>query len=147
MRAPTSSCDLAPRRGFTLLEMIIVIALMALAAAIALPNIARLISRTTSQTVFFDFQRQATELRARAYRERQALVLVSSGEFVDDVEADPSPAEIQFLDQAWSYRLSEPMVISAGGVCSPVTVSIFQDRVLALTLQGRPDCKFLQAAS
>lgn len=147
MRTPTSSCEVAPKRGFTLLEMMLVIALMALAAVLVLPNMSRLISRTTSQTVFFDFQRQATELRARAYRERQALLLVSSGEFVDDAEADPSPAEIQFLDPAWSYRLSQPMVISAGGVCSPATASIFQDGALALTLQAGPDCKFLQVAS
>ena len=142
----TSSCDIR-KSGFTLLEMMIVIALMALVSAIAIPNVAKLISRTTAQTVFFDFQRQATELRARAYRERQALILVGSGEFVDDAEADPSPAEIQFLDEAWSYRLSEPMVISAGGVCSPVTVSVLQDQALALTLEGQPDCSFRQVAA
>ena len=142
----TSSCKVRTRAGFTLLEMIIVIAIVALTVALVMPNIARMISRNATQTVFFEFQNQVTELRARAYRERQALLLVSSGEFVEDPEADPSPAEITFLDSGWTYQLTEPMVITAGGVCAPANVDIYKGEDLALTLQGRPDCGFRQVA-
>ena len=126
--------------------MIIVIAIMATAAALVLPNLAKMISRNTTQTVFFEFQNQMTELRARAYRERQALLLVSSGQFINDPEADPSPSEIQFLDPDWTYRLSEPVIISAGGVCTPANAEVFKGDDLALRLVGGADCKFLQQA-
>lgn len=139
---PTLSSRVRARAGFTLLEMIIVIAIVALTAALVMPNIARMISRNATQTVFFEFQNQVTELRARAYREKQALLLVSSGEFVEDPEADPSPAEIRFLDSGWTYQLTEPMVITSGGVCAPANVEIYKGDDLALTLEGRPDCGF-----
>jgi type II secretory pathway pseudopilin PulG len=126
--------------------MIIVIAIVALTAALVMPNLSRMISRNTTQTVFFEFQNQMTQLRARAFREKQALLLVSSGEFVEDPEADPSPAEIQFMDSGWTYQLTEPMVITAGGVCAPVNVNIYKNEDLALSLEGRPDCGFRQVA-
>lgn len=135
---------LASKAGFTLLEMLIVLALMGLLVAIAVPNMKRLMSWSTVQTTFFDFQRQLTTLRSLAYTENRALMVVSTGETVDDSASEFTAYALTFDDPAWRYQFSEPLMISSGGVCSEVGVQIFQDRDLALNLESRPDCRFLQ---
>ena len=119
---------------------------MGLTVALVLPNVQRALSQAAIQTTFFDFQRQATGLRAQAYHENQAISLVSSGEFRDDPDADPRPAEIQFQTKDWTYRMSAPMTISAGGVCDAVEVDIFQDGKRAAHLESQPDCHFKRVA-
>ena len=118
--------------------------IMAFAVAIVLPNVKRDLSEAVIQSTFFDFQRQATGLRAQAFNENLAISLVSSGEFVDDPDAEPRPAEIQFQTEDWKYVLSAPMTISAGGVCDPVEVDLIQGENLAAHLESRPDCHFVR---
>ena len=139
----TSSSDrLASKRGFTLLEMLMVIVIMGLVTALVLPNINKTLSTNAVQTVFFQFQTKALEHRATAYRQNRSLVLVDSGAVTDDPEADPAPVDIQFPGEGWTYRLSQPMKISAGGVCDAVTAEVFQEGQLAFRLESQPDCSF-----
>ena len=145
---PRTSSDrrAGSKAGFTLLELLIVMAIMAFALAVVLPNVRRQLSATAVQTTFFDFQRQATGLRAQAFHENQALGLVSTGEFTDDPDAEPRPAEIQFQIEDWRYEVSAPMTISAGGVCDIVEVDIFQNDNLAAHLESQPDCHYVRVA-
>lgn len=124
--------------------MLVVMAIMAFAIAIVLPNVKRDLDNAVVQTTFFDFQRQATGLRAQAYHENQPIQLVSTGEYVDDPDAEVRPAEIQFQTPDWHYQLSAPMTISAGGVCDPIEVDLYQGDQLAMHLESQSDCHFIR---
>lgn len=135
------------RRGFTLLEMIIVVAIMAFAVAMVVPNIKRQIAENATQGRFIVFQRQITGYRAQAYRQNLAITLRSTGEESQDPDELAGEAQLCGPDEQpclWSYRLSEPMVISAGGVCSAVEADILSGNEVAAHLESRPDCHFVR---
>lgn len=122
--------------------MIIVLSIIALSVALLLPRISVLINQAQAHTVFFDFQRQVLDLHRSAFHSETALALVSTGEFVDDPDADPLPALVQ-LREPWSYRLSEPMAIDSGGNCSAVNVDLLKDGRPTVRLEGHgADCRF-----
>lgn len=145
---PPISCNrrrsdrLSVRAGFTLLEMLVVLALIALSAAIALPRMGAAIDQALAHTVFFDFQRQVLDLRRQAFHDESPLSMVSSGEFVDDPDADPPLAEVQ-LRAGWTYRLSESMLIDGGGNCTAVEVDLFDEGKPVMHLEGAgANCRF-----
>jgi prepilin-type N-terminal cleavage/methylation domain-containing protein len=140
----SSAKILKAKQGFTLLEMLTVLVIAGLMTAMVWPALRGAMSQTAIQTTFFDFQRQATDLRAQAFHERQSIQLVGTGQFVDDPLIDPRPAEIQFQEESWSYQVSEAMLITAGGVCSPISAFVYQDGELAMRLDSQPDCHFLR---
>ncbi len=146
----SSSSRIESKAGFTLLEILIVITVMALTVAIVLPNVRRSLSESAVQTTFLEFQSHATSLRARAYHENQAINLLATAEApLDDADVTDDPASsevrtrsIHLNDPSWSYRLAEPMTISAGGVCSQVDAYLYQDDKQAAHLQSQADCHF-----
>ena len=139
-RPPRSSA----RAGFTLLEILLVLGLTALMAALAIPRIAASIDQITAHGEFLKFQQQVLDLRRQSFHEGQGLRLVSSGEFVDDPDADPPLAEVQ-LTQGYSYRLSQPIDIDAAGNCTPADVDILVNGRPRLHLQGQgASCRFLR---
>ena len=127
--------------------MILVLSIMSLSVALILPRISTLIDQAQAHTVFFDFQRQVLDLHRGAFHSETALAVVSSGEFVDDAEADPLPAEVR-LRAPWTYRLSEPMTIDSGGNCAPVTVDLVKAGRPVVRLEGHgADCRFSRVFS
>ncbi len=129
------------RAGFTLLEVLLAIAVMGLVMAITLPNMPNTLSSNADRRAAFHFKRLATDLRATAYREEQALVVVDSGQFQEDSDADPRPAEIK-LDDGWSYTLSAPLNISARGMCDVVEATLSFQGQAHLQMVGASDCSF-----
>lgn len=125
----------ANKAGFTLLEMLFVLAIMGMAAAMVLPRIGAQMDQAVANTEAFKFQQQVLDLRRQTFHEEQGLTVVSSGELAADSDADPPQAEIQ-LGQGWSYKLSAPLTIDAGGVCSTADVEIYDRNRLAARLQG-----------
>ena len=122
--------------------MILVLSIMGLSVALVLPRISAIIDQAQAHTVFFDFQRQVLDLHRDAFHSETALALVSSGEFVDEPQADPPPAEVQ-LRTPWTYRLSEPMTIDSGGNCATVNVDLIKDGRPVVRLEGHgADCRF-----
>src|SRR4051812_29044189 len=130
--------------GFTLLEMLLVLGLTALMAALAIPRIAVSIDQARAHGEYLKFQQQVMDLRRRSFHEQQGLRLVSTGEFSDDAAADPPLAEVQ-LGPGWSYKLSQPVDIDAGGGCSAAEVDLIRDGRPRLHLQGTgPSCRFVR---
>ena len=125
----------------------IVMAIMSFTVAIVLPNVRRQIDEAASQGAFITLQRQVTGFRAQAYHQNVAIGLVSSGDFEGADDTDYLPAESQFCAEGqpcpWSYKLTEPMTISAGGVCSAVEGDLLKDGKVAKHLESRPDCHFV----
>jgi prepilin-type N-terminal cleavage/methylation domain-containing protein len=139
-RAP----GLSARAGFTLLEILLVLGLTALMAALAIPRIAASIDQITVHGEFLKFQQQVMDLRRQSFHESQGLRIVSSGEFSDDADADPPLAEVQ-MSQGYSYRLSAPIDIDAAGNCSPAEVDILHNGRPRLHLIGQgASCRFLR---
>ena len=122
-------------RGFTLLELVVVLALLGLIAALAFPNLERLyagVVRNTERDYILD---QFTGLGRRAMQQARTLVVVGSGGARADDPAGtgadrPSrgsaagPAsgsvhEPHVIDVpgGWAISFDEPLVVRPNGVC------------------------------
>lgn len=129
--------------GYTLLEMLIVLAIMALAIAVVMPRGAAMLDQMTAHAVFFDFQRQISDLRRQAYASQTAV-----GVRGDD-DRDPAHAHDRLiaLRSGWSYRLDQPIAIDEGGRCSGTGVDVLKSGrpVMRLLLSDRA-CHFTRLA-
>jgi prepilin-type N-terminal cleavage/methylation domain-containing protein len=105
------------RSGYTLLEMLIVLAIMAIATALVLPSGFALTGQMTAHAEQFDFQRQVLELRRQAYDQQSPLVVYPSGSVP---EGDPR-GRVLSLRPGWTYRMSPALSISEGGACGSAT--------------------------
>ncbi len=112
----------AAKAGFSLLEMLIVLAIMAISVAVAVPRGRAVLDQMITHAVFFDFQRQVSDLRRQAYAAQTPVTIKG------DLDADPRDALDRqiFLRASWTYRLTRPIVISEGGVCTPATVEVLK---------------------
>jgi prepilin-type N-terminal cleavage/methylation domain-containing protein len=138
------SAAIEAKAGFTLLEMLLVLGLVSLMAALAIPRIAVSIDQAMAHGEYLKFQQQVMDLRRQSFHQQQGLRLVSSGEFADDAEADPPLAEVQ-LGPGWSYRLTQPIDIDAGGGCTAGEVDLIKDGRPRLHLQGTgASCRFVR---
>ncbi len=131
-----------PRRGgFSLMEMLVVLAIIGLSAAIVAPRGSVMLDRITLHAVFFDFQRQMFDFRRDAYRREQAMLVVSPAPdgqvaIAPVPSSAPSDPVRQPLDlkEGFVAVFSQPQIISAAGVCAPTEVQIMRgtDRVMHL---------------
>ncbi len=113
--------------GFTLLELLFVLLLMAMIAAVAAPNLGRLYTsvqgKTERDTILDQFAGLGrTALRhGRTYVVSSGLSSPESGASSEprtaappDSNTDPYPID---LPRGWSMELSQPLLIKANGVC------------------------------
>ena len=109
-------------RGYTLIEVLVVLAIMALAVAFIAPRGEAMLDQMTAHAVFFDFQRQVSDLRREAYASQTAVAVRG------DDDRDPSHADDRLipLRSGWSYRLTQPIAISDGGACAGGQVEILK---------------------
>ncbi|HEY2708125.1 MAG TPA: hypothetical protein VGI95_08725 [Caulobacteraceae bacterium] len=123
------------------MEMLIVLAIMALAVALVMPRGEAMLDGMTTHAVFFDFQRQISDLRREAYASQTPTTVRGTG------DADPADAGdiVIPLRAAWSYRLERPIAISDGGVCTPSAVEVLKAGrpVMHLTM-GDSACHFIR---
>jgi prepilin-type N-terminal cleavage/methylation domain-containing protein len=129
------------KAGFSLMEMLIVLAIMAIAIALVMPRGQAMLDGMTAHAVFFDFQRQMLDLRREAYATETPATVKSS----DD--ADPADAADHLipLRSQWSYRLERPITVSAGGVCTRAAVEVLKSgrTVMRLTMSDQA-CHFIR---
>ena len=134
---PASSSD--RRAGFSLLEMLIVLAIMGLSVALVLPRGEIMLDRVVAHAVFFDFQRQVADLRREAYGSQAPLVL-----YDNDLAARADPrGRVALLRGGWTYRLSLPVMIGEGGTCSSTDAIILNGQRKVMRLRAdQGDCRF-----
>lgn len=132
-----------PRAGFSLIEILVVLAIMALASAIILPNGARLLDQTVAQAVFFEFQRDVLQLRREANRSGTPITLLSGG-----AEPASSSERTLMLRAGWSYRLAPALRIDEAGACAPgeAVLTHNDSPVVTLRVEGA-DCRFIRYQS
>ncbi len=140
-RLGSNSARLRARAGFSILEMLVVLAIMALAVALVMPRGALMIDRMTAHAVFFDFQRRVLDLRREAYAGQEPIVLYDNAEAA---ARDPRGRVVPLRAQ-WSYRLVQPVRISEGGACRDDEVEILKSgRPIMRLAPGGGDCRFIR---
>jgi len=140
-RPGSSRARVRARAGFSILEMLVVLAIMALAVALVMPRGALMIDRMTAHAVFFDFQRRVLDLRREAYAGQTPIVLYDDAE---TAARDPNGRVVPLRAQ-WSYRLAQPVRISEGGACRDDTVEILKaGRPVMRLAPGGGECRFIR---
>ncbi len=120
--------------GFTLIELIVVLALVGLATVLAVPNLERL---------YAGFARQAEQgrilnqlaglgreamLRGRAYAVYQTTA--DSGEPEDGRRVSGFEPYDLGVPDGWQVRLDRPLLVRANGVCLGATVALVHEGVI-----------------
>ena len=116
------------KAGYSVLEMLVVLAIMALGTAIVMPRAATALDRMMTHVVFFELQRDVADLRREAYRHEQAVTVAASP---DEAAADMPALRMR---PSWSYRLEQPLRISAGGACPEARVTVLRDSTVVMHL-------------
>ena len=131
------------------MEMLVVLAIIGMSAAIVAPRGSVMLDRITLHAVFFDFQRQMSDLRRQAYRQEQALVPVveaqSDARIVAatvgrSTDAVATPIEVK---DGFTLVFDRPMIISAAGVCPQARVEVMRGETRVMRLETVDDaCRF-----
>ena len=127
------------RAGYTLIEVLVVLAIFALSTAIIMPSTARMLDQTTAHAVFFEFQRQMSDLRREANRTGEPVRVVDPS--TPKTESD----RVLELRAPWRYTLAPALDIAEGGGCSTVSANLInQDRVVMTLRADDGTCRFVR---
>lgn len=120
------------RAGFSMLETVLALAVLSLAAALVTTRASLAVDQIAVHAAFQDFQTGLLTLRARAFARDQ------------DLRATP---ELLPLPQGWSFRSEAPLTAEAAGVCTGGEVDLLRgDRVRArLVPSPGGGCRYLRA--
>lgn len=105
-----------PFAGFTLLEILLVLAIMALLAGIVLPQLQTMASRVEIANQRTDIRSSIEGLGYRAYAGGKQIVLAGSyGANAKDAANAAPPFK---LPDGWRVQITDPVRYSVNGVCS-----------------------------
>ncbi len=102
--------------GFTLLELTIVLALVGLVAAVALPNLQRLYDAFVRETERARIIDQFAALGQRALAAGRAYAVLDADAADAQAYADYEPYSID-LPPGWALRVKRPVLVRANGFC------------------------------
>ena len=123
------------RDGFSLIEVLIVLAITAMTAALVFPLGGRLLDRISVHTAFFAIQQQLLDARREAFRNEVTITFDAQG-------ADVPESRRFVLPEDWSYAASSPLIVSPNGGCSLSQIRISHRRQEVALLEGRgADCR------
>lgn len=126
------------------MEILVVLAIFGLSTAIIMPSTARMLDQTMSHAVFFEFQRQASDLRREANRTGQALRVLDPLVYEQTQPDAAQDRQIQ-LRAPWTYRLSPSLEIAEGGLCNAVTVQLLNQQEVVMRLRSEGGtCRFVR---
>ncbi len=130
------------RSGFSLLEILVVLAIFGIATAIIMPSTARMLDQAMSHAVFFEFQRQISDFRREASRTGVAIRIVDPQQAGSVSE---TPDRKLILRSPWRYTMAPALEIAEGGACSATSANLIRDDTVIMTLRSAgPDCRFIR---
>jgi prepilin-type N-terminal cleavage/methylation domain-containing protein len=104
--------------GYTLLEMVVVLAIIGLIMSIAAPPMFKTVERWRERAALEDIQRQLQRLPVLVKRSGKAQTLNSDR---------PWPAELPPLAlEGWQLHFSGPLVVQANGFCEGAELELRQ---------------------
>ena len=106
-------------RGFTLIEMTVVIVLLGLISAVVLPNFSRWFGSTQQRVDGSRIAMQVQNLLARSAILNQSVLLNSKT--VSEVLVDGKPA--LDLPAGWRVKGEDKLLVNGSGYCSPATIT------------------------
>lgn len=109
------------QRGFTLLEILVVLSLLGLIAGVALPRLSSLYDSSIRSFQRDEIRRQLEQLPIRAMEQSSEIILTSQ---TDPSEQGDLPALPIELPNGWSIKTSQPIHFLANGVCLGGEVSL-----------------------
>ena len=128
--------------GFTLLELMVVLTLLGLIAALAAPNLQRLygsLTRATERDYILD---QIADLGAEALLRGRDYVVLGTADaeegtvvLVPPVGYEAYPLEVP---EGWQVRLEQPLFVHANGVCLGGAVTLIHEESTPIHLELRP---------
>jgi prepilin-type N-terminal cleavage/methylation domain-containing protein len=121
------------QKGFTLIEMMVVVVLMGLVAAVALPNFERWFASTQQRVDASRIAMQVQNLLARAAILNQSLDLTSTN--VKQILADGKPA--LDLPAGWTVRAQDLLAVYGSGYCVPAEISFVSNQNQRVNIQVR----------
>lgn len=126
--------------GFSLLEVMVSLAILALAVAIVLPSLSASLASASRQAVRADLARQIVEYRLRAHDLSVALVLADPSPFVRGEASDKAQAlQVHLsLPAGWRYRVRHPIIFSQDSDCSGGDVILEHDGGEQMTIALEP---------
>ena len=140
-----------PHAGFTLLELLVVLALAALLVAVAAPNLSRLYASAVRNTERDRILNQLAVLGREAAVRRRAYAVVGT----ENTEGAAAPAappgfEPYPLDvpKDWRVRVRDPILARATGVCLGGELALLHSDLPPLRLRlEAPFCRLPSARS
>lgn len=94
--------------GFTLLEMVVVLAIIATIAGVALPNFARMIESYEQKSTLGSVTSELGELSFKAYTQAKPMLL----------SPETARTLLPSLPTDWQVAIEAPVTIQANGFCS-----------------------------
>ncbi len=117
--------------GFTLLELLVVLALVAMMAALTVPRLQRTVTAIASSGERAEVVRQLERLPLLARRDGRAI----------EIAADESPAAYLQLPQGWETRAITPLRVAANGICSAARIRVSGADGVETWSLAAPDCR------
>ena len=125
----------------TLIEILVVLAIFALATAVIMPSTSRMLDQATAHAVFFEFQRDVSNLRREANRTGVPIRVIDPA-----AEAEPARGDRHIiLREPWRYTIAPALEIAEGGSCGPTMVNLLTGDRVVMTLRAEDGaCRFIR---
>lgn len=109
--------------GYSLLEIMIVLAIMTVSVSIMAPRAGAALDQVVVHTIQFDLQRQVSDLRRRAFVNQTALDLAVGPQ----KGGRPGPrleVGAASLPAGWEARLEDRVQLNPNGLCTPTRIHL-----------------------
>ncbi|MBQ61368.1 MAG: hypothetical protein CMQ19_04755 [Gammaproteobacteria bacterium] len=128
------------KNGYSLMELLVVLGLVSLVTALAMPNLATLYRNFSNTLALDDVVRQINGIGYRAYMDRQTYSLESiTGQQIASTGSTSNPFAVRLdLPEGWTLDLKRPVHYSANGACAGGNLDIYFQGVLRQSAELNP---------